>query len=196
MAHVGFCHVWFAIAGWVVRRNRHRNWLVTFSRQGAYLHGTGVQFQDAGCKDFRIEFHPLALPDGEYTLRVEGSDAKGNGSALSPYEVSFVVLNETTITLSEAYPNPTDNDVFFKIVVSGNAPPDFLELRVLGVNGQLQSILTDVDFPALQIGSNELNWNIHTRHGNALPNGIYIYQLTVGASDKVVQRTGKLVVMK
>ena len=146
--------------------------------------------------DFRIEFHPQDLSDGAYTLRVEGTDAKGNGSTLAPYEVSFVVKNETTITVSDAYPNPTKDEVYFKIAVSGNMLPDHLEFRVMGVNGQLQAILTESDFPALQIGSNELVWNAAKRNGNTLPNGIYVYKLTVGVSDKTVQRIGKLVVMK
>ena len=146
--------------------------------------------------DFRIEFAPQALPDGKYTLRVEGADAKGNGSTLAPYQVSFVVMNETTLTVSEAYPNPAKDDVYFKVSVSGNTPPDHLELRVQGVNGQLQTILTESDFQPLDIGSNELVWNANTRNGNSLSNGIYIYRLTVGVSDKIVQRIGKLVVMK
>lgn len=153
-------------------------------------------FPATASTDFRIEFNPKDLADGTYTLRVEGADAKGNGAALLPYEVSFVVMNETSITISQAYPNPTDGDVYFKIVVSGNAPPDQLELRVMGVNGQLQTILTTSDFPALQIGSNDLIWNAKTRNGNPLPNGMYIYQLTIGASDKLVRQTGKLAVMK
>lgn len=146
--------------------------------------------------DFRVEFHPVALVDGEYTLRVEGADARGNGGALAPYEVTFVVKNETTLTVSEAYPNPADDDVFFRIVVSGGAAPDRLELRIVGVNGQLQTVLTQDDFPALQVGSNELAWSVRTRNGNALPNGIYIYHITVGVSDTVVRRVGKLAVMK
>lgn len=146
--------------------------------------------------DFRVEFTPQNLADGEYALRVEGADAKGNGSTLAPYEVSFVVMNETTLTVSDAYPNPARGDVYFKIAVSGNAPPDRLELRVTGVNGQLHTVLTEADFPTLQIGTNELIWNATTRNGNTLPNGIYVYKLTVGASDQVVQRIGKLAVMK
>ncbi|MGC3947288.1 MAG: hypothetical protein QM762_22700 [Chryseolinea sp.] len=62
---------------------------------------------------------------------------KGNGSALVPYEVTFVVMNETTLTVSDPYPNPSNSDVYFKIVVSGNSPPDQLELRIIAPNGQL-----------------------------------------------------------
>ncbi|MEJ1239414.1 C25 family cysteine peptidase [Chryseolinea sp. T2] len=145
---------------------------------------------------FRVEFHPDGLADGVYSLRVEGADAKGNGSTLTPYEVSFVVLNETTLTVSDLYPNPTKSDVYFKVVVSGNQAPDHLQLRVTAANGQVQEIFTEADFEALHIGSNELIWSAKTRNGNPLPNGIYIYQLTVGVNDTYVRRVGKIAVMK
>jgi hypothetical protein len=146
--------------------------------------------------DFKVEFHPGGLADGVYSLRVEGADAKGNGSGLEPYQVSFVVKNETTLTVSDAYPNPTASDVYFKIVVSGSSPPDHLEFLVFGVNGQVQVILTETDFPALHIGNNELVWKVSSQNGSPLPNGMYIYKLIVGAADQVVQRIGKLAVMK
>lgn len=167
------------------------------SPQHILLSDSRVQwFAATPTSDFRVEFRPEALADGEYTLRVDGADAKGNGVDLAPYEVTFVVKNETTLSISDAYPNPATNEVFFKVVVSGGIPPDHLELRVIGVNGQLQEVLTEKDFPALQIGSNELVWRGVTRNGNTLPNGLYIYKLSVGASDRVVQRTGKLALMK
>jgi hypothetical protein len=106
------------------------------------------------------------------------------------------VKNETTLMVSDAYPNPTTSDVYFKIVVSGSAPPHHLEFLVFGVNGQVQAILTEADFPTLHIGNNELVWNASSQNGNPMPNGMYIYKLTVGAADKVVQRLGKLAVMK
>lgn len=167
------------------------------SPQQIQLSDSRVQwFASTPTSDFRIEFRPEALADGEYTLRVEGADAKGNGGGVAPYEVMFVVKNETTLSISDAYPNPASSEVFFKILVSGATTPDHLELRVIGVNGQLQEVLTEKDFPALQIGSNELVWRGTTRNGNTLPNGLYIYKLIVGASDRTVQRTGKLALMK
>ena len=146
--------------------------------------------------DFRVEFYPQGLLDGTYVLRVEGADAKGNGASLAPYEVTFVILNETTLTVSDPYPNPTNGDVYFKVVVSGNSIPDQLELRIVAPNGQLQDVLTESDFAVLQIGSNELTWEPRTENGHALPNGIYIYQLTIGINDTVVRRVGKIAVMK
>jgi hypothetical protein len=146
--------------------------------------------------DFRVVFHPLNLPDGEYRLRVEGADARGNGAGLDPFEVTFRVKAETTLVVSDAYPNPTSGDVYFKVVISGSALPDALAFEVLSVNGQVRDRLTTAHFPALHIGSNELVWNGTSANGNALPNGIYIYKLTVGAGDKRVQRIGKIALLR
>lgn len=151
-------------------------------------------FAATATSDFRIEFHPGALADGEYTLRAEGADARGNGSRVAPFELSFVVKNETTLIVSEAYPNPAKSLVFFKIVVSGGTLPERMELSVMSLNGQLQAALNENDFPPLQIGVNEVQWNVRTSNGNALPNGMYIYRCKVTIGNQVRERIGKLVV--
>ena len=170
---------------------------VTCPPEQIFLSDSRVKWYAATAStDFRVEFQPTGLSDGTYVLRVEGADARGNGSSLVPYEVTFVVLNESTLTITEPYPNPTNGDVYFKIVVSGNSVPDRLELRVIAPNGQVQCLLTEADFPALQIGTNELVWNPGTKNGNSLPNGIYIYQLTIGVNEALTRRAGKIAVTK
>lgn len=146
--------------------------------------------------DFTVEFRPETLDDGAYMLRVEGADAKGNGADLAPYEINFVVKQETTITLSDAFPNPSRDDVQFDVVVSGQRPPDHLELTIVGLNGQLQEVLTGSDFPPLHLGRNELTWRGSTRSGQLLPEGLYIYRLSIGVSGRIVQRSGKLALIR
>lgn len=143
---------------------------------------------------FTVTFRPR-LADGEYRLRVEGADAHGNGSNLQPYEVSFVVKGETTLEVSGPYPNPTTADVNFKLVLTGSVVPDQVDLQVVGLNGQLLATLTQADLPPLRVGTNELVWDGYV-NGQRLPNGVYVYRLRVAVGTTLVERKGKLVLVR
>jgi hypothetical protein len=145
---------------------------------------------------FRVEYTPKDLADGEYRLRVEGADARGNRSGVEPYEVTFNVLNESTVTISDPFPNPFNHEVYFGIVLSGGSLPEQLNLQFINVNGQSQSQFTDADFDALHIGTNELIWNGSDRNGNLLPGGVYVYEIKLLIDGQQTRKLGKLVIVR
>ncbi|TAE57404.1 MAG: hypothetical protein EAZ89_03965, partial [Bacteroidetes bacterium] len=66
----------------------------------------------------RLYFYPgkqSALADGEYTLRVQGRDKKGNaaGNGENFYEIRFEVENTSSITHVFNYPNPFSSSTRF-----------------------------------------------------------------------------------
>ena len=145
---------------------------------------------------FSIEFRPPNLFDGVYTLRVEAADSKTNTSGSDPFEIQFTVNSETTVTIKDPYPNPFVNEVYFKIVVTGNQLPDAFDMQIMDVNGRLLGHYGNYDQPAFHIGTNELSWDGTDPSGNPLPNGVYVYKMMLYVEERVVQKIGKLVLLR
>jgi hypothetical protein len=150
----------------------------------------------SAAQDFKINFNPKNLPEGLYTLRVEGIDASGNKSGTKPYEIDFQVNDSTLLTLRSVYPNPSASSFFFSFVLSGNTLPNDFSLQIIAMDGKIIHDFTYSDVQNFIIGTNELQWNGTYSSGNPLPNGIYLYKLRVAANGKNVVQIGKLVIAK
>lgn len=143
--------------------------------------------------DFRVDFTPINLADGEYILSVEAADARGNWSGEDPYQISFQVQSETALNFKGVYPNPSSIGFYFNVELSGNTLPDEFLLEVFSATGQLVNKFGIEDVRQFYIGTNELIWNGEDSLGNIMPNGIYFYRLQIKASDKSLIEKGKLV---
>ncbi len=160
---------------------------ISFSR-------SDVQWTPASAKaDFTTVFKPNNLSEGTYTLQVNGTDDSGNPSGTTPYEVTFNVKNETTLSLQSVYPNPSGDIFNFGFILSGNVLPDDFSLQVYSLEGQLIQQFGLKDVSGFYIGNNELHWN--AAQGNRT-DGILIYHLTVRANGKTVSQSGKLILAK
>ncbi|MDB5264212.1 MAG: hypothetical protein JWQ14_3495, partial [Adhaeribacter sp.] len=73
--------------------------------------------------DFRLEYNPKNLPDGIYTLRVQGRDVAGNKSGFEPYMINFEVINESAVTHFYPYPNPFSSKTRFVFTLTGSTIP-------------------------------------------------------------------------
>lgn len=150
-------------------------------------------FAATDTSDFRIEFRPATLPEGMYTLRVEAADARGNSSGADPYEVDFVVKQETTVAVLPPYPNPFRTEVYFTVVLSGSVLPGQLSMQIVDVTGkQIHTFTPD----NIHIGTNALVWDGTDDTGNVVPKGVYIYKLFFTVGDQKVQKNGKVVLMR
>jgi len=144
---------------------------------------------------FVIDFKPTNLPEGKYVLRIEVTDARGNLSGATFYEITFNVENESSVVISEAYPNPFKDVAFVNVVVTGQLP-EHLEWRIMNINGQLQSQYAIEDFSSFHIGTNKLEWKGTDGNGNLLPGGVYIYTLTFNLQGTQVTKMGKLILLR
>ena len=145
---------------------------------------------------FKINFSPVNLADGKYTLRIEAADARGSRYSAEPYEISFIVQRETTVTVSDPYPNPFSTEIYFKIILSGDELPEQFDLQMMNVNGQQVNHVTGQQLPPFHIGTNELAWNGTDSNGNFMPSGIYIYKLNILVKGEQINRIGKLVLLR
>ena len=139
---------------------------------------------------FTLTFQP-ELEDGAYTLRVQAEDASGNASGTQPYEISFEVINQSTITCFHPYPNPLSSGTYFTFTLTGTAAPEQLTVQIMNVTGQMVREITTEDFGELRLGSENVRyrWDGRDRFGNLLPNGMYLYRTVVEGSTNFELRT-------
>ncbi len=143
--------------------------------------------------DFRVEFTPGNLQDGEYVLSVQAADGSGNPSGESPYQISFKVKSETALNFNGVYPNPSSSGFFFNFELTGNRLPDEFLLEIISPTGQLVTRFGIEDIYQFYIGSNEILWNGKDITGKTLTNGVYLYRLRMKVNDKESVNTGRLV---
>ncbi len=147
-------------------------------------------------QNFLIQFKPINLAVGNYTLQVEAVDASGNKSGSKPYLVDFQVSDDVAIILRSVYPNPSVANFYFSFVLSGDALPTFYSLQIFSLDGRQMKEFTSKDFDIVNIGTNTLTWDARDSGGREVPNGIYIYQFSVTVGGKSSRQKGKLQLTK
>ncbi|WP_333820123.1 C25 family cysteine peptidase [Ohtaekwangia sp.] len=146
--------------------------------------------------DFRLEFRPADLPAGKYTLRVEAADALDNTSGTDPYLVDFVVSDETSVAVSEPYPNPSSSDFYFRVTLGGKYLPEDFKLQLVDVTGKLLQAYSQQDIKDFHTGINYIKWSGTDLGGNAMPSGVYIYKLQFTLNGNQITREGKMVMFR
>lgn len=144
-------------------------------------------FPATDTSDFTVVFNPANLPEGEYRLTVEISDASGNMASAEPYAITFLVKYESSIVLLAPYPNPSATLVVFTLVISGQEAPDEFDLMVFSVDGRMvREVRNKGD---IIVGTNEIVWDGKDDAGQDLPGGVYPYRI-------VLRRQGQEVPVK
>jgi len=139
--------------------------------------------------DFKVEYLPGPLEDGTYTLRLNATDASGNKAGEKPYEVTFEVINESTITHFYPYPNPFSTSVRFVFTVTGVEPPDQIKVQIMTVTGKVVREILQEELGPIKIGHNisEYAWDGKDEFGDQLANGVYIYRVLVRKDGQFVE---------
>ncbi|UYZ63664.1 putative type IX secretion system sortase PorU2 [Hymenobacter weizhouensis] len=177
------------------------------------LNAAGIRFvADSAQGLARLEFQPGhagPLPNGVYTLEVQGRDGSGNLAGSEPYRITFEVINESSITNVLPYPNPITSKSKFVFTLTGNEPPQNLKIQIVTLTGRVVKEIL-LDRAALRIGSNitEYAWDGTDEYGDRLANGTYLYRVVLDdpagkfehratAADKAFKKNwGKLVLLR
>lgn len=145
--------------------------------------------------EFQVAFSPK-LPLGEYRLKVEGQDAKGNLSGPSAYEVKFVVSDKSGVSLQSVYPNPASDNFYFRIFVGGASVPSDFQMQVYSSTGQIVRTFGNEMLSSFHIGTNDLVMTATDASGNPLPNGIYMFRMVSLQDGKSYTSSGRLLVVR
>lgn len=160
------------------------------------LSGSDVKWYAATVdSNFRIEFTPQ-LGDGDYVFSAQVADASGNLSGATPYEISFTVKSEPSLSLASVFPNPSTRDFFFSFILTGNELPDEFLLEIFTTQGQRLRTFTSDNIQQFNIGTNQLLWDGREATGAYLPRGVYVYRMRVKTPSKETSTQGKLVLMR
>jgi len=160
------------------------------------LSGDDVKwFAGTASSNFRIEFTPQ-LADGDYVLSAQVADASGNLSGEVPYEISFTVKSEPSLSFTSVFPNPSAGDFFFNFILTGNELPNEFLLEIFTMQGQRVRTFDATSIQQFTIGTNQLMWDGREATGAYLPRGVYAYRLRVKTPSKETSTQGKLVLMR
>ncbi|MGY6741525.1 MAG: putative type IX secretion system sortase PorU2 [Cecembia sp.] len=134
---------------------------------------------------FRVELRPGPLEDGIYTFRIVTEELGVD----KPYEITFEVINEATITNFYPYPNPFSTSVRFVFTVTGSEVPDQIKIQIMTVTGRVVREILQDELGPLRIGNNitEYAWDGRDEFGDQLANGVYIYRVLVRKNGAFVE---------
>ncbi|MDR6194185.1 flagellar hook assembly protein FlgD [Siphonobacter sp. BAB-5404] len=150
----------------------------TTALQRISFQNPNVSWQMVSENDFRATYQPKNLPEGTYYFQVNGSDATGNLAGSTPYNITFVVKNETGIQQLVVSPNPLTYYTRFSLNLTGTSVPDAMAIEIYNLQGQLLRIISNEN-QKLQIGQNDYYWDGTDQRGSRLPIGTYIYKLKI-----------------
>ena len=150
------------------------------------------------------------LPDGVYTLFVQGRDPSNASAGRQDYEVKFEVVNESTITNVFPYPNPVTSKARFVFTVTGQELPRNMKIMIMTLTGKVVREIFMNELGPLHIGNNltDFAWDGTDQYGDRLANGTYLYRVTLDepvgtfgrratAGDKAFKNDwGKLVLLR
>ena len=127
-----------------------------------------------------VEFKPSRLSDGKYTLKVNSKDASQNTNQ-NDYEISFEVINESSISNFYPYPNPVTTAMKFVFTLTGEKVPEKIKIQILTVSGKVIREITKEELGAIKIGNNisDFTWDGTDQFGDRLANGVYFYKVII-----------------
>ena len=141
-------------------------------------------------QDFQIEYQPGPLDDGIYAIRIQAEDESGNEAGTDPYETTFEVINESTVTHFYPYPNPFSTSCRFVFTLTGSEIPDQIKIQIMTVSGRVVREITQDELGPLRIGNNITNyaWDGRDEYGDQLANGVYFYKVYINSNGDGLKR--------
>ncbi len=127
-----------------------------------------------------VEYKPQRLSNGKYTLRINSKDASNNVNE-NDYEITFEVINESSISNFYPYPNPVTTAMKFVFTLTGEKVPEKIKIQILTVSGKVIREITKEELGSIRIGNNisDFTWDGTDQFGDRLANGVYFYKVII-----------------
>ncbi len=140
---------------------------------------------------FKIEFNPSLAKDGVYELTIDASsDVSGNESGKNRYQITFEIINRSTITHVVNYPNPFSSSTRFVFTLTGSEVPDYFKIQIMTVSGKIVREIMREELGNIHIGRNisDYAWDGKDEFGDQLANGIYLYRVITSINGSGIER--------
>lgn len=147
-----------------------------------YFSNKNVNYTPATAEEpFTITYQANKFEDGQYKIKANIADESNNKAGEEPYEVSFEVVNASTITNFFPYPNPFSSQARFVFTLTGSEIPDELKIQILTVSGRVVREILQDEIGLIHIGNNitDYAWDGTDEFGDKLANGVYLYRVLV-----------------
>jgi hypothetical protein len=133
----------------------------------------------------RLIFKPGRLTDGEYTLAVQGFDAKGNTAAGKPYIIQMNVVTQKSLGEVLPYPNPFSTACHFVYTLTGDEKPSRFDVEIYTISGKLVKVIDLLSMGEVHFGYNvtQYAWDGRDEFGDELANGVYLYRVNARFED-------------
>lgn len=144
---------------------------------------------NGGKNEATIEYKPEFLDDGLYELYVNGRDKTGNEAGKSDYQISFEVINKSTITNILNYPNPFSTSTAFLFTITGSVVPSQFKIQIMTVTGKVVREITRQELGPIHMGRNitEYKWDGKDQYGQTLGNGVYLYRVVTAINGSEIE---------
>ncbi len=132
-------------------------------------------------QEFEMSYKPGPLEDGIYSLRVSAEDESGNSSGDNDFEISFEVVNESSVTHFYPYPNPFSTNTRFVFTLTGATIPDQIKIQIMTISGRVVKEINQDEIGPIRIGNNitQYAWDGRDEYGDLLANGVYLYRVFI-----------------
>ena len=123
-------------------------------------------------------------------LSVTAEDESGNAFSEEPYQISFEVINESSITHFFPYPNPFSTQCRFVFTITGSTIPENLMIQIMTISGRVVKTIDEIEIGTIQIGNNitDYAWDGRDEYGDLLANGVYLYRVIVQSEGQELER--------
>jgi hypothetical protein len=156
-----------------------------------YFNSPMVSYAPAtSSSDFEITYTPGPLEDGIYALSIQGQDELGNSAGSVPYEITFEVITEASITHFYPYPNPFSTQTRFVFTLTGTEIPEKIKIQIMTISGRIVREINQDEIGPIKIGHNitEFAWDGTDEYGDQLANGVYFYRVVMQTTEKLEHR--------
>ncbi|MGB0999792.1 MAG: type IX secretion system sortase PorU [Flavobacteriales bacterium] len=142
--------------------------------------------------------YPLSdLDEGMHTLTLKAWDNYNNSNAK---EIEFLVSTDGSIALNDLfnYPNPFSDQTYFYFGHNKQGQELAIQLDIYTLTGLLVHSVKETISNSPSNVDGALVWDGTDHNGNKLPNGTYLYKLSVNQpeSEKKEHKVNKLVIIK
>ncbi len=148
----------------------------------------------------RIEWDPVFTEDGNYELLIKATDKSGNISGSGypdasglhdyDYQISFQVINKSTITEVLNWPNPFTTSTRFVFILTGNEIPTYFKIQIMSITGKIVKEITQDEIGPIHIGRNitDYVWDGTDQYGDRLANGVYLYRIVTNIRGNDIEK--------
>src|SRR5690606_37110109 len=90
-------------------------------------------------------------------------------------------INKASATNFYPYPNPFTSAMRFVFTLTGTEVPDFINVKIMTIQGKVVKELNKEDLGNINIGNNvtDVVWDGTDQYGDRLSNGVYLYTVTI-----------------